>query len=417
MRGRWFSRLATAENRVSEIGRRGSAVVAPLAAKRHGRVERQHEFRGINEAVSGGHDGMAEVRGTKPVNDGSCRDGQRILLTGATGYLGAFLVGELAATTGCVINCLVRAPDENQGRQRLLANLEQYQRWDEAMADRVTVTRGDLALPYLGLNEGDFTRLADMTDVIFHNGALVNYLFPHARMRKVNVDGTLTLIRLATMSASPKPFHYVSVSGQNPMSPYGRSKIEAEEMVRGSGLPALVYRISRLAPDSRTGLPNSNDILTRLIDIITQVGFAPDIQFSEDWVAVDVAAAAIVAAAMGSCPGRVFELTPSEHTSFGYLLEVGRAHGFRIETEPLPDWVGRVRALASPVHELTIRALRLDDAPDRFGVDPGPDAGTAAADTGQRSVLPASVLEVPGVDRVVLDRFFARRRLAGPAAR
>ena len=237
-------------------------------------------------------------------------------------------------------------------------------------------------------------------------------------MRKVNVEGTLTLIRLATMTAIPKPLHYVSVSGQNPISPYGRSKIEAEERVREaaiSGLPAAVYRISRLAPDSRTGVSNSNDILTRLINVITQVGAAPDIQFSEDWVPVDVAAAAIVDTAMSSRPGQAFELTPSESTSFEYLLEVGRAHGFRITTEPLAEWIRRVRATASPEHELTIRALRLDDAPDRFAEAAGSGPGvTAGAD--QYAGFPASMLEVPGVDRAVLDRYFARCRMTGPAA-
>ncbi len=342
-------------------------------------------------------------------SSGTGPDGPQVLLTGATGFLGAFLLDELLAKTGLTINCLVRGTDEEQARRRLIANLTHYHRWDEAIAERIAVTRGDLSLPLLGLAEDKFADLAQATGIIIHNGALVNYLFPISRMRAVNVQGTLSLVRLAVASARPTELHYISLAATDPVSAYGRSKLEAEEMVRESGLdgmPVNIYRITRLAPDSRTGLANKNDIVMRLLDIVLDIGAAPDIEFSENWIAVDVAARAIVETAIASRPGHTFSLNPREQTSFGYLLQVGRENGFGIEVEPLARWTRHVRAIASPEYELTIRALGFDDGP----------FVEQTADPEGGGDLVISVLDVPGVGRSVLDHYFARCRAQGRAA-
>ena len=340
----------------------------------------------------------------------------QILLTGATGFFGAFLLDELLIKTERTVNCLVRAAGKEQASRRVRENLTHYGRWNDAVADRIAATQGDLSLPYLGLPPAEFEDLAAKTTAIFHNGALVNYLFPLPRMRSVNVDGTLSLIKLATMSSIPKELHYVSMAGQDPISAYGQSKLEAEGMVRqaaANGVPASIFKISRLAPDSRTGLWNKSDILIRLLDIVLQVGVAPCMEFSEDWVAVDVAARAIVRTAMTSRSRQAFSLSPRELTSFRYLLEVARENGFRIEVDSLANWTKRVRATGTPEYELTIRALRFDEATDRF--DEAPGIASMSDETGPDGFR-HSVLDVPGVDRAALDSFFARWRMHDHAA-
>jgi thioester reductase-like protein len=102
--------------------------------------------------------------------------GARILLTGATGFFGAFLLTELLATTGRRIACLVRAGDEEHAFRRLRHNLVRYHRWDPSVTERVDVIVGDLAEPRLGLAEGGFAALAASVDTIIHNGAEVFHL-------------------------------------------------------------------------------------------------------------------------------------------------------------------------------------------------------------------------------------------------
>jgi thioester reductase-like protein len=351
-----------------------------------------------------------EARGD-PVTHGTRSDEQQILLTGATGYLGVFLLDELLAQTAENVNCLVRAPDEGQARRRVRESLTHYRRWNDGLDDRITVTRGDLSLPFFGLSESEFATLAEATGTIVHNGALVNYLFPLSRMRIVNVEGTLSLLRLAVTPRSPIPFHFMSITGP-PMSAYGKSKLEAEETVlnaAAAGLPASVYKICRLAPDSRTGLSNRNDILIRFLDAMLQVGAAPIVEFDEYWFPVDVAARAVVETAKKSCDGKVFSLVPREQTSLEYLLEVGREHGFHIEMVTLPDWLKRVRATKSSEHELTIRALRLDDLARELEDDDESGAEGAADPAYDFDGLPVITLDVPSVTRAALDNFFAHR--------
>src|SRR4029453_5620531 len=51
---------------------------------------------------------------------------ERILLTGATGFLGAFLLDELLRQTAATVYCLVRSADEEAGRRRIEQNLASY---------------------------------------------------------------------------------------------------------------------------------------------------------------------------------------------------------------------------------------------------------------------------------------------------
>ena len=62
---------------------------------------------------------------------------ERIFLTGATGYLGAFLLRDLLRQTRAEIICLVRAATAEEGKDRLRKSLQAYGLWDEGLSERV----------------------------------------------------------------------------------------------------------------------------------------------------------------------------------------------------------------------------------------------------------------------------------------
>src|SRR5690606_16314369 len=111
----------------------------------------------------------------------------RLLLTGATGFLGAFLLHELLEQTRSQIYCLVRAPNSAMGQERILANLHKYTSQHPEATVRIIAVPGDLTQPLLGLSQHDFAALANTVDLIYHNGALVNWLYPYARLKLANV--------------------------------------------------------------------------------------------------------------------------------------------------------------------------------------------------------------------------------------
>src|SRR4029077_8974307 len=105
-------------------------------------------------------------RGIQPVGAPSHPGSPRsVLLTGATGFLGAHLLADLCDRTAATIYCVVRARDEPEARQRLELNFARY--FARAVdRDRVRPLVGDLTQPQLGLTPQTSAMLARDVDAI-----------------------------------------------------------------------------------------------------------------------------------------------------------------------------------------------------------------------------------------------------------
>ncbi|CAN0230509.1 unnamed protein product, partial [Discosporangium mesarthrocarpum] len=155
---------------------------------------------------------------------GALRPPYRVLLTGATGFLGAHLLVSLLKDTPVEVYCLVRAQDENVAWRRLQEVLERFGFREElndlGADDRIVIVPGNLSKPLLGLSHSEFqarnlAMLAGEVDAIIHNGAAVNLVLPYRSLKAVNVLGTQEVLRLAvtnTFGTRVKPVHYISSS-------------------------------------------------------------------------------------------------------------------------------------------------------------------------------------------------------------
>lgn len=136
-----------------------------------------------------------------------------IFLTGATGFLGAFILRDLLSKKDRVkkVICLVRAKSVRQGLDRLKQGSIDKGVWDDnwILDRRLEVVVGDLGLEHFGLAEDIWKRIAEDADVILHNGALVHWVFPYEKLRSPNVLGTITAINLAS-NGKPKSLVFVS---------------------------------------------------------------------------------------------------------------------------------------------------------------------------------------------------------------
>ncbi|CAM9327799.1 unnamed protein product, partial [Laminaria digitata] len=124
----------------------------------------------------------------------STRPPQRVLLTGASGFLGAHILASLLKDTHVDVFCLVRAGNEEEALIRLEDTLKKYNLMeDEAVSsamERVVPVPGDLSRPLLGLDDSDFKMLAGELDSIIHSGASVNLVRSYQSLKPVNVLGT-----------------------------------------------------------------------------------------------------------------------------------------------------------------------------------------------------------------------------------
>ena len=100
-----------------------------------------------------------------------------VFLTGATGFLGAFVLRDLLGRRDRVkkVICLVRASDVQKGLSRLRDGSADRGVWDEEWVEggRLEIVVGDLGLDYFGLERDKWTQISNEADVILHNGALV----------------------------------------------------------------------------------------------------------------------------------------------------------------------------------------------------------------------------------------------------
>ncbi|CAG8981550.1 hypothetical protein HYALB_00013935 [Hymenoscyphus albidus] len=253
------------------------------------------------------------------------RDAETVLLTGTTGFLGAFLLAELLQSTSARILCLVRFKDptgDNHGAAiaRIRRNLLELGLWQDSILDRIEVVPGNLASPNLGLSKTEFEELGESVQVIIHAAATVNLVYPYAALQAPNVAGTREIIRLACNGGAT--LQYVSTNGVLPPSQkgwpedttldvddvpskladgYGQTKWVAEQLVFEAscrGLPVRIIRPGTISGHSTLGSSNPYDLLNAIIVESLHLGYAPDI---ESWLAemtpVDFVSKAILALA------------------------------------------------------------------------------------------------------------------------
>ena len=102
-------------------------------------------------------------------------DSITVMLTGATGFLGAFLIRDLLTRTMQNIRIVahVRAKSAEGGLQRIKNTCEAYGVWKNDWPSRIEVVTGSLESDHLGVSKEKWDELSRTVDVVIHNGAMV----------------------------------------------------------------------------------------------------------------------------------------------------------------------------------------------------------------------------------------------------
>lgn len=285
-----------------------------------------------------------------------------ILITGASGFLGGFLLSELLEQTEADIYCLVRAADTASGMEKIQKNLKDYKIWKEQHRQRIIPVVGDLSQPRLGLATELFEGLAHQIDVIYHNAAILNFVYPYSALKPTNVLGTQEVLRFACLS-KVKPLHYVSTdavfdsSGYygrevNESEPtfhtegidlgYTQTKWVAEKLVtiaRDRGLPVSIYRPPLIAGDSQTGLWNTDDFTCRFLKGCIQMGSMPDMNCGITLVPVDYVSRAVVyLSQQKESLGKAFHLNNPNYSSWSDVTYWTNELGYSVRQLPYEEW-------------------------------------------------------------------------------
>lgn len=186
--------------------------------------------------------------------------GRTVLVTGASGVVGTAL---LPALTGYKVIAAA------------------YRRLP-AGSDRVV--RMDINAPLLGLDQPAYRRLCDEVDVVVHSAAIVNFSADQSEVDRVNIEGLGRVIEFAA-EADALLVHvstaYVSRYGKTggggrlgsaKIAPrtdeYVASKWLGEQIVRDSGIDAVIVRPAIVTGDSKTGAIRQNQAVHMLAEYL-----------------------------------------------------------------------------------------------------------------------------------------------------
>ncbi|MEI7029628.1 amino acid adenylation domain-containing protein [Streptomyces pratensis] len=367
-----------------------------------------------------------------------------VLLTGATGFLGAHLLHALLRAGVRRVICLVRETGGVSAHSRLLAARQRWELPDRPGGGAVLPLPGDLRLPHLGLADDAWRWLAGQADTIVHAGAHVNLLQPYQDLAPTNVHGTRTLLHLAT-ERRLKPVHHIStiaviaaataprgrpVPEDAPLDHperlvcgYPQTKWVAEHLLAKAsarGLPVTVYRPHEISGPTTTGACLTGTLLCALLRAVADTGCAPDIEVSLNLVPVDYVSS-VIAHILTRHPARgsTCHITNSAPCDLAAVVARMRGCGHRITTLPYRHWVSRITRLTAhnPRHPISgylplFTAVPGHGPPPFFQTDYTAAFPRPAHDQ-LRRLTAGSGLACPPADHALIDFYLGRLTATG----
>ncbi|MDX2215886.1 MAG: amino acid adenylation domain-containing protein [Oculatellaceae cyanobacterium bins.114] len=284
-----------------------------------------------------------------------------ILLTGATGFLGSFLLDQLLRDTSETIFCLVRASNPKEGFHRLKKSLDRFMLESSELDSRVVVVPGDLARPQFGLPS--LKGLAGCIHTIFHCAAEVNLMRSYEQLRLANVVGTQEVLRLAGLNSIP--VHFVStidilhslcdvnpfplrshrLVDENSSVPdfnqvgggYAQTKWVGERLMTTAlerGIPTTIHRAGMLTGHSVTGVGPTDDLMARLILGIIRLKAAPIFEGAVNLIPIDYACRQITSHLDKALSHIVYPTS----LPWRSLIQALNQFGFPVELVPYKQW-------------------------------------------------------------------------------
>ena len=253
-------------------------------------------------------------------------DFREVLLTGATGFLGRFLLRDLLRRKPyLIVTCIVRADHSQHALSRIKTAFEEAEIWEDELAPRIRAVAGDVHLPRFGLEPPQFADLCRGIDAVYHLAASLSVATPYVALRRTNVFSIRSVLELclttrlkhvffaSTMGVFPEYFcgfanEYSGSRITHQMQPditsmkrafplgllgYPWTKVVVEQALLHAvraNVPVGLFRLPHTNVAS-TGFGNADDVAVRTVAAVVDAGQMPE-GFTLQWsqAAVDVVA-------------------------------------------------------------------------------------------------------------------------------
>jgi nucleoside-diphosphate-sugar epimerase len=270
----------------------------------------------------------------------------RVLLTGATGFLGMEVLARLLERTDREVLCLVRAGDPAAAEARLDGVLATLYRDASPHRARVRALTGDLTT-------AGIEAPGEPIDVVCHCAASISFDMPLEEAREINVEGTRAMLALAR-AVGARRFVHVSTAyvagthggiftedmlGTEFRNTYEQTKSEAERLFADvEDLEVAIARPSIVMGESDTGWTPAFNVLYWPLrafarGLFEQVPAKPDGRV--DVVPVDYVADGIARLIESDATGTFNLVSGADAATVDELAELACAHFDR----PRPPYV------------------------------------------------------------------------------
>ena len=215
---------------------------------------------------------MTNTSNLPPSSPFSANEKTYILLTGATGLVGRYLLRDLILRKQRVA-VIARSSARLSARQRVESIMQYWEKQLGKSLPRPIVIEGDICAENLGMSKEDSRWVSENCLETIHNAAILRFEAADRADEpfRTNLDGTENVLKFAAEHGIPD-FHYVSTAyvcgktssrvmedqldqGQQLRNDYEQSKFDAERLVQAATgfRNVTIFRPAVIIGDSQTG--------------------------------------------------------------------------------------------------------------------------------------------------------------------
>ncbi|BEI83428.1 hypothetical protein CcaverHIS002_0400320 [Cutaneotrichosporon cavernicola] len=278
-----------------------------------------------------------------------------VLLTGATGSLGAHILDQLLRRPEVVeVVCIARAPSHAQATTRVEASLAQRHRTVPA---RWRALAADVNRPDLGLSADEYDSLRTSVTEVIHNAWPVNFVLSLESFNE-HIGGAVNLLNLARRTTHNAAFFFSSSVGtrqgdglsfvpetfpDDPASAsgmgYAQSKWVVEKVLERAGGRVGVLRIGQLVGDTEHGVWNETEAWPLMFRTARVTNSLPLLEETPAWLPVDVAARAISEIVLAHTASAVYHVVNPHIAEWSTILDGLAAGGLVFDRVPPQEWI------------------------------------------------------------------------------
>jgi len=357
-----------------------------------------------------------------------------VLLTGATGFVGRYLLAEIFEKSEDDVYCVVRAKSVEEGFKRIKKSLCEYKLWKASYEKRLHVVIGDLAEKNLGIQEDIYKNLCEKIVKVYHSATYMNHLASYEYLKDVNVGGLKELLRFSSTSRAKKIEYISTIAVLNDTSVetldevsslhnqthykssgYAATKYVAEEIclvAQQRGIDINIYRLGLITGDFITGKNDESQWFQQLLEAgMTLTSFFHIEGFEIPVTPVDFVVASIYALANSKHKNEVFHISNDKPLGLGDLHYLYNKIGEELSYVSLSEFIQRLKTYNANNAPLTITTFLMK----YFDYDEGAFLALEKEALKQKSTLSMAItleslqdlgIEFPEISSELIQKYF-----------